>query len=259
MNVEKLTNEVIAWIQDWFNNKSGNAKGVILGISGGKDSSIVAALCAKALGKDKVYGVLMPNGDQRDIDDAIEICKFLGIRYRIVNIASIVEALNNSIRFSPAYYENEEMDKFFPLSAHTQTNIPPRVRMTILYAIGQELGYRVVGTGNFSERFIGYFTKWGDGACDFNPIGWLNTEEMIAIGNYLNLPGHLVNKEPTDGLCGKTDEENLGYSYEDVNTFSIYKTCGDEEIDKKIEKAHLYSQHKLNSIPMFIPFPDINS
>lgn len=198
MNVEKLTNEVIAWIQDWFNNKSGNAKGVILGISGGKDSSIVAALCAKALGKDKVCGVLMPNGEQRDIDDAIEICKFLGIRYRIVNIASIVEALNNSIRFSPAYYENEEMDKFFPLSAHTQTNIPPRVRMTILYAIGQELGYRVVGTGNFSERFIGYFTKWGDGACDFNPVGWLNTEEMIAIGNYLNLPGHLVNKEPTD-------------------------------------------------------------
>lgn len=254
MNVEKLTNEVVAWIQDWFNNKSGNAKGVILGISGGKDSTIVAALCAKALGKDKVCGVLMPNGDQRDIDDAIEICKFLGIRYRIVNIASIVEALNNSIRFSPAYYENEEMDKFFPLSAHTQTNIPPRVRMTILYAIGQELGYRVVGTGNFSERFIGYFTKWGDGACDFNPVGLLNTEEMIAIGNYLNLPGHLVNKEPTDGLCGKTDEENLGYSYEDINTFSIYKTCGDEEIDKKIEKAHLYSQHKLIPIPMFIPF-----
>lgn len=254
MNVEKLTNEVVAWIQDWFNNKSGNAKGVILGISGGKDSTIVAALCAKALGKDKVCGVLMPNGDQRDIDDAIEICKFLGIRYRIVNIALIVEALNNSIRFSPAYYENEEMDKFFPLSAHTQTNIPPRVRMTILYAIGQELGYRVVGTGNFSERFIGYFTKWGDGACDFNPVGWLNTEEMIAIGNYLNLPGHLVNKEPTDGLCGKTDEENLGYSYEDINTFSIYKTCGDEEIDKKIEKAHLYSQHKLIPIPMFIPF-----
>lgn len=254
MNVEKLTNEVVAWIQDWFNNKSGNAKGVILGISGGKDSTIVAALCAKALGKDKVCGVLMPNREQRDIDDAIEICKFLGIRYRIVNIASIVEALNNSIRFSPAYYENEEMDKFFPLSAHTQTNIPPRVRMTILYAIGQELGYRVVGTGNFSERFIGYFTKWGDGACDFNPVGLLNTEEMIAIGNYLNLPGHLVNKEPTDGLCGKTDEENLGYSYEDINTFSIYKTCGDEEIDKKIEKAHLYSQHKLIPIPMFIPF-----
>lgn len=254
MNVEKLTNEVVAWIQDWFNNKSGNAKGVILGISGGKDSTIVAALCAKALGKDKVCGVLMPNGEQRDIDDAIEICKFLGIRYRIVNIASIVEALNNSIRFSPAYYENEEMDKFFPLSVHTQTNIPPRVRMTILYAIGQELGYRVVGTGNFSERFIGYFTKWGDGACDFNPVGLLNTEEMIAIGNYLNLPGHLVNKEPTDGLCGKTDEENLGYSYEDINTFSIYKTCGDEEIDKKIEKAHLYSQHKLIPIPMFIPF-----
>lgn len=254
MNVEKLTNEVVAWIQDWFNNKSGNAKGVIIGISGGKDSTIVAALCAKALRKDKVCGVLMPNGDQRDIDDAIEICKFLGIRYRIVNIASIVEALNNSIRFSPAYYKNEEMDKFFPLSVHTQTNIPPRVRMTILYAIGQELGYRVVGTGNFSERFIGYFTKWGDGACDFNPVGWLNTEEMIAIGNYLNLPGHLVNKEPADGLCGKTDEENLGYSYEDINTFSIYKTCGDEEIDKKIEKAHLYSQHKLIPIPMFIPF-----
>ena len=259
MNVEKLTNEVIAWIQDWFNNKSGNAKGVILGISGGKDSSIVAALCAKALGKDKVYGVLMPNGEQKDIDDAIEICEFLGIKYRVVNINKVVESIESAIRYSKSYYKNDFVNNFLPLSIHTKTNIPPRVRMTILYAIGQELGYRVVGTGNFSERFVGYFTKWGDGACDFNPIGSLNTEEIIAVGNYLNLPGHLVNKEPADGLCGKTDEENLGYSYEDVNTFSIYKTCGDEEIDKKIEKAHLYGQHKLNLIPMFIPSSDINS
>ena len=114
MNVEKLTNEVIAWIQDWFNNKSGNAKGVILGISGGKDSTIVAALCAKALGKDKVYGVLMPNGDQRDIDDAIEICEFLGIKYRVVNINKIVESIESAIRYSKSYYENNFVNNFLP-------------------------------------------------------------------------------------------------------------------------------------------------
>lgn len=251
MDVKMLTNQCVDWIKNWFENESGGAKGVVIGISGGKDSTVVAGLCVKALGKDKVLGVLMPNGEQSDIDDSIEICEHLGIKYRVVNIGHTVKSFYEQIYFSLEYHENDIIDNFMPLSDHTQTNIPPRVRMTTLYAIGQELGYRVVGTGNASEAYVGYFTKWGDGACDFNPIGNLTTEQVVAIGDELGLPYDLVHKTPADGLCGKTDEDNLGYSYADVNAVMKYESCGDEEVDKKINKAYIYSQHKRNPIPKF--------
>lgn len=253
MDVKTLTNDCVHWIKDWFDTKSGNAKGVVIGISGGKDSTVVAGLCVKALGKDKVLGVLMPNGEQSDIDDSIAICEYLGTEYRIVNIGQTIEAIKTAIRFSNNYYQNDFVDNFMPLSPHTQTNIPPRIRMTVLYAIGQELGYRVAGTGNASEAYIGYFTKWGDGAHDFNPIGNLTTEQVVAIGDELGLPYDLVHKIPSDGLCGKTDEDNLGYSYADVNSVIEYGSCGDEEIDSKISKAYMYNQHKRKPIPKFVP------
>lgn len=251
MDVKMLTNQCVDWIKNWFENESGGAKGVIIGISGGKDSTVVAGLCVKALGKDKVLGVLMPNGEQSDINDSIEICEHLGIEYRVVNIAPIFKSFLRQIHLSTNYYENDIIDDFMQLSFHTQTNIPPRIRMTTLYAIGQELGYRVVGTGNASETYVGYFTKWGDGACDFNPIGNLTTEQVVAIGDELGLPYDLVHKTPADGLCGKTDEDNLGYSYANVNAVMKYGSCGDEEIDGKIGKAYIYSQHKRNPIPKF--------
>lgn len=253
IDVKTLTEQCVAWIKNWFENYSGNAKGVILGISGGKDSTVVAALCTKALGKDKVLGILMPNGDQLDIADSVEICEFLGIKYRVVNIMPIFEALNNAIRYSKSYYEEDFVDNFMPLSSHTQTNIPPRIRMTVLYAIGQELGYRVAGTGNASEAFVGYTTKYGDSAYDFNPIGELTTEEVIAIGDYLGLPKHLVYKTPSDGLCGKSDEENLGFTYEEVNKIIKHGTTGYVKIDEKIWKAHQYNLHKLFAAPKFMP------
>lgn len=251
MDVKMLTNQCVDWIKNWFENESGGAKGVVIGISGGKDSTVVGGLCVKALGNDKVLGVLMPNGEQSDIDDSIKICEHLGIEYRVVNIAPMVESFHEQIRFSFKYHENDIVDDFMQLSFHTKTNIPPRIRMTTLYAIGQELGCRVVGTGNASEAYVGYFTKWGDGACDFNPIGNLTTEQVVAIGDELGLPYDLVHKTPADGLCGKTDEDNLGYSYADVNAVMDYGSCGDEEIDKKISKAYIYSQHKRNPIPKF--------
>lgn len=257
-----LTNQCVDWIKNWFENESGGAKGVVIGISGGKDSTVVAGLCVKALGKDKVLGVLMPNGEQPDIDDSIAICEHLGIDYKIVNIGPVVQAMVDVVEsdstkfydFGWADYEDNNplsLDEFVKLNPHTLTNIPPRIRMTTLYAIGQELGYRVVGTGNASEAYVGYFTKWGDGACDFNPIGNLTTEQVIAIGDELGLPYDLVHKTPADGLCGKTDEDNLGYSYADVNAVMDYGSCGDEEIDEKISKAYIYSQHKRNPIPKF--------
>ena len=250
-NIPKLTTEIIQWIRNWFTNESGNAKGIIIGISGGKDSTIVAKLCCEAIGNDKVFGVLMPNGEQNDINDAIEVCKILDIRYRLVNINQTVQAFEDTIRYSGLYNDKNSTTSILPLSAHTKTNIAPRIRMSVLYAIGQEMNYRVVGTGNASERFIGYFTKWGDGACDFNPIGNLLTDTIIDIGDYLKLPYHLVHKTPADGLCGKTDEDNLGYSYDVVNHIVRHGTFADKGIERKVFNMHAYNLHKLKDIPMF--------
>ena len=245
------TEKVIEWIKNWFDNYSGGAKGIILGISGGKDSTIAAALCAKAIGKDRVIGILMPNGDQKDIDDSCEVCDILGIQYRVVDISKIYNSFNESIRYSKNYKDNDYVDNFFALSPHTCTNISPRIRMSILYAIGQELGYRVCGTVNASEAYIGYCTKWGDMACDFNPLGNFTMDEVVAIGDVLDLPEHLIHKTPSDGLCGKTDEDNFGFSYEVLNDYIHGFDCKDKETQKKIEKMHEYNKHKLNPIPKY--------
>lgn len=250
-DAEFYKDSVIDWIKNWFENRSGNARGIVIGISGGKDSTVAAALCAKAIGKDKVLGVLMPNGEQKDIEDSIEICEHLGISYRVVNIRPVYDAIYNMIRYSKNYMANENIDSFFPLSNHTLTNIPPRIRMTTLYAIGQEMGYRVCGTGNASEAYVGYFTKWGDGAHDFNPIANFTTDEVVALGHALGLPSHLVDKIPSDGLCGKTDEDNLGFTYKELNAYLHGNEIVDKEIVEKIEKLHIYNLHKRDPIPRF--------
>lgn len=234
-NAKYQSEKTVEWIRDWFENHSGNAKGVVIGISGGKDSTVVAALCAKAIGKDKVFGVLMPNDHQGDIEDSIKVCQTIGIGYKIVNIGDIYAEILSTLRLED-----------ISLSFHTRTNIPPRIRMTILYAIGQELSYRVAGTGNASEAFVGYFTKWGDGAYDFNPIANLTAEQVVAVGDALGLPYELVHKTPSDGLCGKSDEENLGFSYKDVSDYMNFGVCQDEETANKIKKMHEYNAHKLS-------------
>lgn len=236
-NAEKECENIINWIREYFKNQP-NAKGAIIGISGGKDSSVTAKLLAEALGKERVFGVLMPNGEQKDISDSLKIVDILGINYKIVNIEKAYNGLLEGIAD-----EN--------LSIDAKINIPPRIRMTTLYAVGTSMNYRVCGTGNKSEGFVGYTTKWGDNAFDFNPIGDLTTEEVVAVGDFLGLPYELVHKTPSDGLSGKSDEEKLGFSYKQINEYIENGSCGDKEIDEKIRLKHEYNKHKRNLPPKY--------
>jgi len=242
-DVEYEAKACIEWIKNWFEKESGGAKGVVIGISGGKDSSVVAGLLCKAIGKDEVIGILMPNGEQKDIEDSKKICEFLKINYRVINIENVYNALINCIQ--------SDNGNSFELSKHTKTNIAPRIRMTTLYTIGQELNFRVAGTGNASEKYVGYATKWGDTANDFNPIANFTTDEVVAIGKQLGLPIELMDKAPSDGLTGKTDEDNLGFSYATLNHYIKTGECEDEKIKAEIDKRHKYNNHKFTPIPVY--------
>lgn len=230
MNVEERTKKLIQWIKNWFqiNGKDCNA---VIGISGGKDSTIVAALCVEALGKDRVIGVMMPNGVQKDISDSIEVCEYLGIRNYTVNIEPAVTALKESMGID--------------LSEQSNTNLPPRVRMTTLYAISQSNNGRVANTCNRSENYVSYETKYGDGAGDFSPLGNLTVREVLEVGDYLGLPHHLVHKVPMDGLNTNedgsyvTDEQSLGFSYKELDDYLLEGINPSEEKLEKIEKMHL--------------------
>ena len=236
-NADKECENIIKWIREYFKNHP-TAKGAIIGISGGKDSSIVAKLLVEALGKERVFGVLMPNGEQKDISDSLRVVDILGINHKIVNIEKAYNGLLEGIT---------EDD----LSIDAKINIPPRLRMTTLYAIGSSMHYRVCGTGNKSEGFVGYTTKWGDNAFDFNPIGDLTTDEVIAIGDSLGLPYELTHKTPSDGLSGKSDEEKLGFTYKQINDYIENGSCGDIEIDEKIRLKHDYNRHKGELAPKY--------
>jgi len=236
-NAKKVCEDIINWIREYFDKQPG-AKGAIIGISGGKDSTIVAKLLAEALGKDRVFGVLMPNGEQKDIEDSLRVVELIGIPYKIVNIEKAYKGL-----LEATAEEN--------LSDEAKINMAPRLRMTTLYAMAANMHYRVCGTGNRSEAFIGYTTKWGDSAYDFNPIGNLTTEEVIAIGDSLGLLYELVHKTPSDGLSGKSDEDKLGFTYKQVNDYMEKGSCGDKEIDKKIRLKHEYNKHKQTLPPKF--------
>jgi len=229
-NGDMVCKNIINWIREYFKAQP-NANGAIIGISGGKDSSVAAKLLVEALGKERVFGVLMPNGVQKDIDDSLRVVDILGIDYKIVNIEKAYNGLLEEIQEKS-------------LSIDAKINIPPRLRMTTLYALGVNMHYRVCGTGNKSEGFVGYTTKWGDNAFDFNPIGDLTTEEVIAVGDALGLPYELVHKTPNDGLSGQSDEEKLGFSYQQINEYIESGSCGDKEIDEKIKLKHEYNKHK---------------
>ncbi len=229
-NTEKICKDIINWIKDYFNTQP-SAKGAVIGISGGKDSTVTAKLLVEALGKERVFGVLMPNGEQKDIADSLRVVDILGIRYKTVNIEKAYTGILDGI--------GQEA-----LSIDAKINIPPRLRMTTLYAIGSTLHYRVCGTGNKSEGFVGYTTKWGDNAFDFNPIGDMTTEEVVAIGDHLGLPYELTHKTPSDGLNGQSDEEKLGFTYKQLNDYIESGSSGDLEIDEKIRLKHEYNKHK---------------
>ena len=234
----KIKNECVEWIRDFFKNNGPDCNAVI-GISGGKDSSVAAALCVEALGKDRVIGVLMPCGKQHDIDMAYMLVNHLGIKHYEINIESAVNGLKDSMPFE--------------LSEQSVTNLPPRVRMATLYAVAQSHNGRVANTCNLSEDWVGYATRYGDAAGDFSPLSQLTVQEVKEIGAYLGLPDVLVNKTPIDGLCGKTDEENLGFTYAVLDKYIREGVIEDEETKKLIDTKHKNNLFKLQLMPSFIP------
>ncbi|MEE1351103.1 MAG: NAD(+) synthase [Clostridia bacterium] len=237
-NVEKITKDCVEWIREFF-DKNGKGCNAIVGISGGKDSSVAAALCVEALGKDRVIGVLMPCGKQHDIDMAYMLVNHLGIKHYEINIESAVNGLKESMPFE--------------LSEQSVTNLPPRVRMATLYAVAQSHNGRVANTCNLSEDWVGYATRYGDAAGDFSPLSQLTVQEVKEIGAYLGLPDVLVNKTPIDGLCGKTDEENLGFTYAVLDKYIREGVIEDEETKKLIDTKHKNNLFKLQLMPSFIP------
>lgn len=245
-NAVRIKNEIVQWIRDWFdiNGKDCNC---IVGTSGGKDSSVVLALCTEALGKDRVYGILMPNGYQSDIEDAQRVIKHLGIKSFECNIGKTYNTLLEEVNWAVL--------AFTPSLASEQTkiNLPPRIRMATLYAISQSLNGRVACTDNLSESYIGYSTRWGDGVGDFSPLINLTSDEVVAIGDACGLPYELTHKTPSDGLCGKTDEDNFGFTYADLNKYIRTGVCEDKDIKAKIDKRHHKNLFKLQPIPGFNP------
>ena len=226
---------------------------VVLGISGGKDSTVTAALCARALGPDNVYGVMLPDGEQKDIRDSQAVCEALGIRQRTVNIGAIHDALRAVTDQNGTTAGNEEFP--VPASRASDINVGPRLRMTVLRYIAQALDARLAGTGNLSEATTGYCTKDGDTSCDFGVLGKLTSIEVVAVGRTLEeLPRELVEKTPSDGLSGKSDEENMGLRYADIHLYLREGTCGDAETDERIRRREQANMHKRRMPLVLDPF-----
>ena len=252
-NAKKVKDDLVQWIRDWF-DQNGLKCNAVIGISGGKDSSVVAALCVEALGKDRVIGVLMPEGTQPDIDKSYEVVNHLGIRWMEVNIASAVKATLDNI-YKGAYEAREDLPQFH-FSDQTRINLPPRIRMATLYAISQSLNGRVSNNSNLSEDWVGYSTRWGDSVGDFAPLANLTVSEVKAIGYELGLPVDLIEKVPSDGLCGKTDEDNLGFSYDTLDHYIRTGDCEDLGAKEKIDRLYEKNLFKMRPIPSFRYYPE---
>lgn len=235
----KVKNDIVKWIQDWF-EENGPGCNAVLGISGGKDSSVVAALCAEALGKDRVIGVLMPNGEQFDIDVSKALCEHLGIRSVVINIKDCFDGLMGQLE--------KELPEVTP---QTVQNIPPRLRMATVYAVAQSNNGRVANTCNLSEDWVGYSTRYGDSVGDFSPLSFITVQEVKAIGRVLGLPEMFVEKVPIDGLCGKTDEDNLGFTYAVLDRYIRTGEIDDPEIKAIIDRKHKINLFKLSFMPCF--------
>ena len=243
-DAKKTKENIIEWIKNYFNENGPNSKAVI-GISGGKDSSIVAALCVEALGKERVVGVLMPCGEQDDISYSYELCDILDIKYTVCNIKNMVDAEIEELKKSAKDLGYDE------LSSVTLINTPARIRMTTLYGISGTVGGRVANTCNLSEDWVGYSTKFGDAAGDFCALGKLTVGEVKAIGRETGIPIKFIDKVPIDGLCGSTDEDNLGFTYDVLDKYIRTGICEDQLVKEKIDRMHKANLHKLEKMPMF--------
>lgn len=246
-NPKEIKDRLVDWIRDYFDHNGPGCTAVV-GISGGKDSSVTAALCVEALGKDRVLGVLMPNGIQSDIADAIALVEHLDIKHLVVNIGDTTKALTAAIEGA------EGFDLIAAsMSRDSIINMPARIRMTTLYAVGQSLpkGGRVANTCNRSEDYVGYSTKYGDAAGDFSPLQNILVEEVRQLGHELGLPDFLINKTPSDGLSGQTDEDKLGFTYAQLDHYILTGQCQDPDIQAKIDRMHAMNMHKLQLMPAF--------
>ena len=239
-DVVSVKNQCVAWIQKFF-EENGPGCNAIVGISGGKDSSVAAAICVEALGRERVIGVLMPCGQQHDIDAAYALVQHLGIRYYEINIQDAVKGLEAQIEAA------------VPMTKQAHTNLPARIRMTTLYAVGQSMNGRVVNTCNLSEDWVGYSTRYGDAAGDFSPLCNLTVQEVKELGRLLGLPGFLVDKTPIDGLSGKTDEDNLGFTYAELDRYIRTGEIDDLEKKARIDRLHKQNLFKLQYMPCFKP------
>lgn len=237
-DAKEATEKCIDWIREFF-KENGPDSPAVLGISGGKDSSVAAALLVRALGKERVIGVLMPEGVQPDIDYSKEICEYLDIKNITVNIGKTVEALKS------------ELNANLNLSCQAVVNIPPRVRMTVLYAVAASNNGRVCNTCNYSEDYVGYATRYGDGAGDFGPISGFTVNEIKKIGYHLGLPQKFIEKVPSDGLSGKTDEDNLGFTYKELDLYIREGIEPKKETKERIDRLHKLNLFKLSYMPIF--------
>lgn len=240
-NAKETKNKLIKWIRDWF-EKNGSGCNAIIGISGGKDSSICAALCVEALGKERVIGVLMPNLKQDDIDDSYQLVSHLGIKHFTIPISVAVAGVHNQLEHAG-----------IQVSEQTTVNLPPRIRMSVLYAVAQSMNGRVINTCNLSEDWVGYSTRYGDSVGDVSLLGKLTVQEVKALGMELGLPLNLVDKTPSDGLCQKTDEDNLGFSYQVLDRYIRDGVCEDEKTKQRIDYLHEKNKFKLELMPVFEP------
>lgn len=239
VDAHTLKNNIIEWIRDWF-DENGEGCNAIIGISGGIDSSVVAALCVEALGKERVFGVIMPNTYQNDIGDAYKLCGHLDIHYAVINIGRTVSSITSEL-----------LVNIGDLSNQTMINLPPRIRMSTLYAVSQTVNGRVANTCNLSEDYIGYSTRYGDSVGDFSPLAMLTKTEVKVIGRILGIPGELIEKDPSDGLCGKTDEDNFGFTYEVLDQYIRTGKIDSEEIKSVIDSMHEKNLFKLQPMPHF--------
>lgn len=238
-DAKKVKNEIVEWLREWEEN-NGKGCNFIVGVSGGKDSSVVAALLVEAFGKDRVIGVKMPCGEQKDIDYSNMLINHLGIRGYTMNIGDAVGEIRSQFPVG------------VKISDQTTTNLPARIRMATLYAISQSVNGRVANTCNLSENWVGYCSKFGDAAGDFSPLENLTVTEVKAIGRELGLPSELVDKTPTDGLCGKTDEDNLGFTYTELDEYIRDGIEPSEEVKVKIDSMHEKNLFKLQPMPSFV-------
>lgn len=245
-NAEKVKNDIVKWIRDWFEENGPGCNGVVA-VSGGKDSSVVAALLVEALGKDRVIGVMLPRGVQPDIDMSYLLVKHLGIKSYEINVGETIDALEREMR----NVMGEDA-----VSTQAVVNLPPRVRMAATYAVSQSVNGRVANTCNLSEDWVGYATRYGDNAGDFSPLSRLTVQEVRAVGRVLGLPDVLVDKVPSDGLQAKTDEDNLGFTYAVLDRYIREGVIEDDETKKRIDHLHKINQFKLKYMDCFEYVPE---